>query len=358
MSNDNKLSIASTTKGANSSVTINSTANSANATLNLTTPTTVTGLNSSIADVVDNLNAQFASNATWQAADLKATTGDGSHVTIISGNNTNFRLNALGSGAVTAEDIGFGKAGTTFAGATPSAVSAMSTLDAFGISQSTALSFTAMKFGSDSQAITLSSSDSGALQTKTITLQNNWSNRSGRSIDEAVAYINQQLQQSVSQPSMQKIVAVKELSGGAEKINFVSSLKDFTIGVGSSTNASGIGGGVADTVTSAAHGSGSTISVETQEGAKQAVTALASAISALGSAQAVIGKGQNQLNYAVSLAQSQIANFSAAESRIRDADVASEAANLTKASVLQQASIAAMAQANSAPQAVLSLLRG
>jgi flagellin len=64
------------------------------------------------------------------------------------------------------------------------------------------------------------------------------------------------------------------------------------------------------------------------------------------------------LNYAIGLAQSQISNFSAAESRIRDADVASEAANLTKAQVLQQANMAAMAQANSAPQAVLSLLKG
>ena len=60
----------------------------------------------------------------------------------------------------------------------------------------------------------------------------------------------------------------------------------------------------------------------------------------------------------MNLAQSQISNFSAAESRIRDADIASEAANLTKAQVLQQASMAAMAQANSAPQAVLALLRG
>jgi len=71
-----------------------------------------------------------------------------------------------------------------------------------------------------------------------------------------------------------------------------------------------------------------------------------------------MGAAMNQLGYAIQLGQSQISNFSAAESRIRDADVAAEAANLTKAQVLQQASIAAMAQANSAPQAVLSLLRG
>ena len=82
------------------------------------------------------------------------------------------------------------------------------------------------------------------------------------------------------------------------------------------------------------------------------MAAIAKAITTLGAAQAAVGKGQNQLNYAVGLAQSQITNLSAAESRIRDAEWRAEAANLTKAQVLQQASIAAMAQANSAPQAV------
>ena len=74
--------------------------------------------------------------------------------------------------------------------------------------------------------------------------------------------------------------------------------------------------------------------------------------------QSRVGAGQNKLQYAMDLANSQITNFSAAQSRIRDADVAAEAANLTKAQVLQQASIAAMAQANAAPQAVLALLKG
>ena len=73
--------------------------------------------------------------------------------------------------------------------------------------------------------------------------------------------------------------------------------------------------------------------------------------------QGKVGTAQNKISYAIQLAQSQITNFSAAESRIRDADIAQEAANLTKAQVLSQASMAAMAQANSAP-AVLSLLRG
>jgi flagellin len=103
---------------------------------------------------------------------------------------------------------------------------------------------------------------------------------------------------------------------------------------------------------------GSTIDITTQEAAQTAVSALTDAVTLLGSAQAAVGKAQNQLGYALGLAQSQSASFSAAESRIRDADIAAEAANLTKAQVLQQASMAAMAQANSAPQAVMALLRG
>jgi len=88
-----------------------------------------------------------------------------------------------------------------------------------------------------------------------------------------------------------------------------------------------------------------------------ALTALTQAVTNLGLVQGKVGAGENKLNYAVNLAQSQITNYSAAESGIRDANVAAEAANLTKAQVLQQASLAALAQANSAPQALLALLK-
>lgn len=98
--------------------------------------------------------------------------------------------------------------------------------------------------------------------------------------------------------------------------------------------------------------------VDTAANATTAIAAIETALTTLGGVQGTVGSGQNKLGYAVQLAQSQVASFSAAESRIRDADVAAEAANLTKAQVLQQASLAAMAQANAAPQAVLALLRG
>jgi flagellin len=88
-----------------------------------------------------------------------------------------------------------------------------------------------------------------------------------------------------------------------------------------------------------------------------ALTAITTAISLLGTVQGKVGAGENMLNYATQLAQSQISSFSAAESAIRDADVATEAANLTKAQILEQSSVAALAQANAAPQALLKLLQ-
>ncbi len=125
-----------------------------------------------------------------------------------------------------------------------------------------------------------------------------------------------------------------------------------------------IGGGSSPSVTVdlttadvSATGLALTTGVDTDANAATAIGEIDAALSVIGTVQGTVGTGQNKLSYAIQLAQSQIAGFSAAESRIRDADVAAEAANLTKAQVLQQASLAAMAQANASPQAVLALLR-
>ena len=72
--------------------------------------------------------------------------------------------------------------------------------------------------------------------------------------------------------------------------------------------------------------------------------------------QGSIGDGENDLTYAIGLANSQITNESAAEGNIRDANVAQEAAALTQGQVLQQSSVAALAQANAEPQALLKLI--
>jgi flagellin len=98
--------------------------------------------------------------------------------------------------------------------------------------------------------------------------------------------------------------------------------------------------------------------IDTAAHALTAIGDITAAVGTLGTAQGIVGAGENNLQFATSLANSQIANTSAAEGRIRDADMAAEAANLTKAQVLSQASLAAMAQANAAPQGVLTLLKG
>ena len=61
--------------------------------------------------------------------------------------------------------------------------------------------------------------------------------------------------------------------------------------------------------------------------------------------------------YAVTLAQSIVVNDKAADSRIRDANIAEESSNLTKYSILTQSGVAALAQANQSTGAVLALLR-
>jgi flagellin len=99
------------------------------------------------------------------------------------------------------------------------------------------------------------------------------------------------------------------------------------------------------------------LSVDTASNAAAAVTAIATAVSTLGDAQATVGTLENRLQFAITLAQSQIVNNKAAESRIRDANIAEESANLTRYNILTQSGLAALAQANSQSGAVLSLLR-
>lgn len=129
----------------------------------------------------------------------------------------------------------------------------------------------------------------------------------------------------------------------------------FSVFVSSNGTNGTIGGsiGAVDTATLAV----ATLDVTTATNAATAVTTITAAVATLGSAQATVGTIQNRLQYAMSLAQSQIVNTKAAESRIRDANIAEESSNLTRYSILTQSGIAALAQANQMTGSVLSLLR-
>jgi flagellin len=91
--------------------------------------------------------------------------------------------------------------------------------------------------------------------------------------------------------------------------------------------------------------------------AQTALTEVTSAIDTLGDVQNEVGVLENKLAFAISLAQSQVVNTKAAESRIRDANIAEESANLTRFNILSQSGIAALAQANQSSSFVLALLR-
>jgi len=215
----------------------------------------------------------------------------------------------------------------------------------------TALTFATLAAGKDQDVTLEANNPDGSLVKINVNLA------ATTTLAQAVTAINSALQGS-NQAALQSIVVVQD---GAATIGFTSSKSfNLTIADSSDANATGFASGGSGTKTAGivSGETGATASIDTIGGAQASVTALASAVTALGQAQANVGRGQNQFGYAINLASSQLTNLAAAESRIRDADLASEAANLTKASTLLQAGIAALAQANSAPQSVLSLLRG
>jgi flagellin len=89
-----------------------------------------------------------------------------------------------------------------------------------------------------------------------------------------------------------------------------------------------------------------------------AISAIDQAITSVSSARSTLGAVQNRLEHAVSNLGVYQENISAAQSRIRDVDIAAETVNFTKLQILSQSGTAMLAQANSAPNNVLSLLRG
>ncbi|MFZ5757652.1 MAG: flagellin [Pseudomonadota bacterium] len=99
------------------------------------------------------------------------------------------------------------------------------------------------------------------------------------------------------------------------------------------------------------------LSVGSYAGAQLAIQQVDSALSTINSTRANLGAIQSRFGSTVSNLQSVAENLSASRSRIRDTDFAKETAELTRTQVLQQAGMAMLAQANQAPQSVLSLLR-
>ena len=101
----------------------------------------------------------------------------------------------------------------------------------------------------------------------------------------------------------------------------------------------------------------STVDISTASGAQTAIDIVDSALATVNTQRADLGAIQNRFESIVTTVATGAENQAAARSRIVDADFAAETAALTKGQILQQAGIAVLAQANAAPQNVLSLLQ-
>ncbi|MEH6578092.1 MAG: flagellin [Amphritea sp.] len=130
-----------------------------------------------------------------------------------------------------------------------------------------------------------------------------------------------------------------------------SSNSNFTIGTDTGTTVL-TGASVNSSLDSVAD-----INVSTQSGSNDALTIIDNALAFISEQRADLGAVQNRLESTIANLSNISENVSAARGRIQDTDFAAETANLTKNQILQQAGTAMLAQANSLPQGVLSLLQ-
>jgi flagellin len=124
-----------------------------------------------------------------------------------------------------------------------------------------------------------------------------------------------------------------------------------TVAIAQDMDATGLGTG--DEVL----GGGATVAANVAS-AQLALTAVDTAIGTVATTRATLGAFQNRFEHTINNLNVAVENLTASESRIRDTDMAQEMVNFTKNQILSQAGTAMLAQANSAPQGVLQLLRG
>jgi len=146
-------------------------------------------------------------------------------------------------------------------------------------------------------------------------------------------------------------VAAQTTFNGVSLLDGTTTSLDIQVGINSAET---IAVGLSDTTATMLGINGS--DVTSAANANTALSAIDSAIDTISTARGDLGAAQNRLTSAISSILNTRENLSAAESRIRDVDVAIETADLTRNSILQQAAVSVLAQANTQPQLALSLL--
>jgi flagellin len=128
------------------------------------------------------------------------------------------------------------------------------------------------------------------------------------------------------------------------------------ISAAANTTVTAASGGTLAVSTIFSSGSAGGISISTQTNAQNVLAAVDSMLGIVDGKRAELGAVQNRLDSTIRNQSNISENVSAARSRIRDADFATETANMTKQNILQQAASSILAQANQRPQSALSLL--
>jgi flagellin len=162
---------------------------------------------------------------------------------------------------------------------------------------------------------------------------------------------------AINSYSSQTGVSATILDSAPTQVVLSSSTGDITVGLaGTATTAST---GLTAATTNATTSTGfAALDISSVAGADDAINAMDAALASVNTTRAQLGAVQNRFESVVSNLATTTENLSAAQSRIQDTDYAMETANMTRAQILQQAGTAMLAQANSAPQNVLSLLKG
>jgi len=204
-------------------------------------------------------------------------------------------------------------------------------------------------------AISLTQTAEGALSEVTTSLQRirQLAVQSQNGINSSADRVALQKEVSALKTEMSRIATDTQF-GGVDLLSGTYSAK-FLVGANGgqtiSVNLSRAGGGYGTSGLSL-----SNLSVSSVSGASAALTSIDSAISTIGGARADLGALQNRFQSTIRNLSSISENVSAARSRIRDTDFASETAELTRNQIIQQASVSVLSQANQRPQTALSLL--
>ena len=169
---------------------------------------------------------------------------------------------------------------------------------------------------------------------------------------------------SVNTEIKQRLAEIDRIAGSA---NFngkklldgsVSTALKIQVGAGTSANDTiSVDSNALINATSGTLSAGLSTAISDNASAQAVISAADAAIAKIDTARSNMGAIQNRFESTINNLNNSISNLSAAQSRIQDADYATEVSNMSRAQILQQAGTSVLSQANQVPQAMLSLLR-